>query len=768
MDKTDRPVLTMVLDEATLQNMDSLYRAMESCYERLNSQGIKSFDEISTHLCAEMVQQSSLARELILRQPPKELLGYLWSMHYLRILQEQEEQGDSYRPNKNLIEDFQFILEFVHASWSCCEEIADGRENLDESEVSEILATLKELRNTAMFYCMTKSKAIAAETGDSLRGDLSFRAMANWVTLRGRRYQVLEEEFLGYLLHPHDDALRKCYGIGADETAAGIQAIANSTRTGLSDATNKLERVISIAQKYSRPEDISCKFATENWNAMDDLLRGGICNLSRHTELTAPLLEDLSYSPGTNTEFLAEGELCGTPLRTLPSLVKPGIKLDGDYYITDGQFVRDVAYRCIQRGLCARDSNYREEWNRRQKSVVEEAFTKILSSQLQDATTYLSVYFRETGNVNWSETDLVIVMEDVLVVVESKAGVMAMKSPATDFDSYMGTVERLILSAYRQCERFVKYLASAKKVPIYELQDGRYVKVDELSLDDFRSVLPIGLTVESISPFSTCLNNLDAIAPLLGKHCFMSMSVDDLFVLRRFLPTTGEFFHYLEVRQKAGTVHNATLLDESEYLGSYISLNRFDTVLQKHRDKAHRVLWNSYADIVDKYFEGERAGRGAVPRQNYPAELKIILKSLDKKRPKGWLKMDAAIRNLSDEERDTLSKCITSLKATLGRHKYRRMLFFNRMPLQIWVCASGWSPPKQEVCRQAEVACLVTEMPMTQVLCLFFNSKRRLSNIACMSFAAPFKSRSDYSELERLATTQRARAISCQDLARIR
>lgn len=130
--------------------------------------------------------------------------------------------------------------------------------------------------------------------------------------------------------------------------------------------------------------------------------------------------------------------------------------------------------------------------------------------------------------------------------------------------------------------------------------------------------------------------------------------------------------------------------------------------------------------------------------------------------------MDAAIRNLNDEERDTLSKCITSLKVTLGRHKYRRMLFFNGIRLQVWVCASGWLPPKQEVRRQAEVACLVTEMQQTQVLCLIFNRKRKLSNVACMYFAAPSKNRSDYFELERLATTQRARTVSSQNLARVR
>ena len=766
MDDTERPRLATVLDEATLRSMASLDKALRSHVEKMESKDVKSFDEAATHLCAEMERESLRARSLILRQTPKQLLGYVWSMHCRNIMGEMDEQGDSYRPNKQVIDNMQFLLEFVHAAWSSSTELVEGRSKLDDAEVAEIFDTLAELRNITMLYCMIKSRGMGVEAGDPRRGEVGFRAMAAWVTLRGRRYQVLEEEFLNFVLRPHDEALRKCYGLGANEIAAGMQAIADATRSGFARAVDHMERGMTAAQLYDRTEDISPDIVTGMREAVDDLLNGGICNLSRHTNLTRPLLEDLSYSPGENTEFLAEGELRGTPLRTLPSLVKPGIRLGDDYYITDGQFVRDVAYRCIQRGLLARDLGYREEWNRRQKRVVEDAFTKIFASQLKGAMAYHSVYFREPKTGNWVETDLVVVIEDVLVVAEAKAGVMAMESPAADFDKHMASVERLIVGAYRQCKRFVEYMASAKRVPIYALRGGKHVKVADLRLGAFRKVLPVGLTVESLSPFSTCLNNLEEITPFLGKHGFMSMSVDDLLVLRRFLPTPGELFHYLEVRQQAGSVPDTTLLDETEYLGAYISHNRFDTDLRQQREEASSVVWNSFADVVDRYFEGENAGRGSVPQQRYPAELVAVLKVLDRKHPKGWLEMDAAIRNLGSEERDNLSKCIVGLKATLRRHDYRRMLFYNGMPFQVWVCASGRSPRDEELRRQAEVACLLATAPRTRVLRLSYNKKRRLANAACMSVAAPRKSRNDYSELEREAVTQRARSVDGQSLKR--
>ena len=767
MGKGDSPRTAMVVDEATLQSMASLDEAMRLRFEKLEASGVRTVGEKIAHLCAEMERESSRARRLILRQPPKQLLGYVWSMYHMNALGESEEQGESYRPNKHMFDDMQFMLEFVHAAWSCSAKFADERDKLNEGEIAEIFDTLTELRNTTMLYCMMKSRGMAAEAGEPGRGRLGFQAMAAWVNIRGRRYQVLEEEFLKLMLGPHDEVLRKWYRAGADEIAIEVQAIADVSQTGFSRASEKIELGMKAAEPLGGPEGLSADMATQMRNAVDDLLNGGICNLSRHTNMSETLLRDLSYLPGENTEFLGEGELCGTPLRTLPALVKPGIKLGDDYYIADRQFVRDVAYRCIQRGVCSRDPDYREEWNRRQQRVVEDAFARIFDAQLKGAAIYRSVHYREPNSGNWTETDLLVAMEDVLVVVEAKAGVMAMASPATDFATHLGSVDRLIVKAYGQCERFLKYMASAGSVPIYELRDGERVKITELALGAFRRVLPIGLTVESLSPLSTCLNNLAEISPLLGRHGFMSMSVDDLLVLGRFLPTAGELLHYLEVRQRAGTVPDSTVIDEMEYLGAYISRNRFDTDLLEQRKEAPFVLWNSYSDIVDQYFRGETAGRGSVPRQDYPAELEAILGVLDRKRPKGWLEMDAAIRNLGGDERGNLSRGIAGLKRTLGRFDHRRMMVFNGIPLQVWVCASGRPPHKAEVRRQAEMACLIAAAPRTWVLSVHYDRKRRLRKVECMSYATPSRSRNDYLELEKEAVAQRTRAIDGESFKRI-
>ena len=728
--------------------------------KKLETANVESLEAAAAVLRKDMERLGQRACELIAVQPPRSLLGYLWATHFVGILGEIREKGDDYRPDKIKVEEMQFALEYVHAAWSSNPELADDGAPLDEVKVAELFEALDELRVRAFLFAQMRAVASVESTGDRRRGDLSMLALGSWSNLRGRRHQVLEGEFLGFLLGPHDEALQRTYGMGAKAIAGSVQAIADSTRAGLGEAAISLERAAEegLAMVESGGE-VDADTISEGIAAFDDLLRGGICSLSRHTDLTPPLLEDLSHVPGENKEFLAPGAFRATPFRALPGLVKPGINLGREYFVTDGQFVRDVAYRTIQRGLLRRDPGYRQEWNDRQQRLMESAFTSIFARQLRGARRYAAAYYREAGTGNWAETDLLVVYEDVLLIVEAKAGVMPMHSPAADFDRHMKRVEGLIISAHRQCSRVTEALRAAGTLPIYELRNGSHEKVSELDIRDFRTVLPIGLTVEAMSPFSTCLSILEGITALPGGHAFMSMSVDDLLVLNRFLRTPGELLHYLEVRQRAARVPDVIVVDEMEYLGAYIATNRFDRVLERQRASAPAVIWNAHADVVDRYFEGESAGKGPVPRQEFPAALADVLGFLNRRRPHGWLEMDAAIRNLDGEERKNLSLGIEALKQSLNENRYRRMLMFNGMPLLVWVCRSGAGPPKSLVDREARVACLMANAPRICVIRLTYKRRRKLTGVVCAAVGAPDSSRPDYEELAREASARKTEAV---------
>ena len=57
---------------------------------------------------------------------------------------------------------------------------------------------------------------------------------------------------------------------------------------------------MKAAEASGGPEGMSADMVRQAREAVDDLLNGGICNLSRHTNMSEPLLRDLSYLPGEN------------------------------------------------------------------------------------------------------------------------------------------------------------------------------------------------------------------------------------------------------------------------------------------------------------------------------------------------------------------------------------------------------------------------------------------------------------------------------------
>lgn len=640
-------------------------------------------------------------RDLVVAMPPHDLLGYIYAQHMMKMMadqsanQEQHETGGQ----SDLINENQFLLEYVHAILAS--DAAPAKTTFDEAQCAELFELGSKLREQAMFFAM----ATSADTKDGVFGpdtaEIEFRAKLNWVMLRGNRYQVLEGEFYRYVLAPHDDVLKEMYGIGAADIAEGFQAMADATRSGHADAITEMMRQFEAAQAFAAAQDKPLEDVMEAWvaadaeqskaagRAMDDLFRGGITNVSLHTKLPPTLLADLAYRRGEETEFFAAGDFAGTPYRTLPARKKPLIQLESDYYAVDPCFTRDAGYRALLYNLLQRKPDYKKTFEDRQKTMSEGAFADILAAQLPGATVLQEVYYKDPASKQWSENDTLILVDDLLFLVEAKAGAAAtIASPALDFGRHAQSVQDLVLKAYKQCERFFNYLNSADEVPLYHLVDGKYEECSRARRSDYRVMVPIGLTVESFSPFSAYCKELPQIEPLLGKYAFVSLSIDDLFVLKRFLPTPGSFAHYMEVRQAVAGIRRTHLFDEFDHLGAYLKKNRFDQDIadQLKGDKVDMLIWDGMSDIVDRSFEGEDWESGPFPTQDFPEEVLKLLEALDATRARGWLSAESHLRDLGEEGRNNLAKMLFDLRRTLNQHPARYFLLSgDGEPLFVWL-----------------------------------------------------------------------------------
>ncbi len=667
---------------------------------KAKQEGMDEIQSLAAHL-----------KDLILSQPPLDLLGYVYGQILIDLnaassLGEEVASNDDsisqvrYQRNQKL-EKVQFVLEYIHAVFSSFEE--GSAESLGKKVCEEILDVAEQLRFKTLLHCMITSNSIEDGMFGPKTAEVEFFAKTNWVSIRGNRYQVLEEEFFNFTLETHDTVLRHTYGASSSEIAAGFQSMADSVRTGYMSAVYSMIEQWKSVQEFTAERGKTLNDVAGEWLAeqpersealsgnFSDFFSGGICNMSKHSSLPAILLEDLSFKRGEETEFFEAGSYCGTPLRTLPARKKPLVQLHGEYFAIDPCFPRDSAYRALLWNLLQRNPQYKNEFDTLQKEMSEEAFQRIFSEQLAGSTVNQDFFYKDIDTGNWCENDTLIRLDDILILIEAKAGAAAsIASPELDFDRHVRSVQDLIIKAYEQCRRFFRYLSSADAVPIYKQEAGNYVELDRVRLADYRVVLPIGLTVESFTPFSSMCKELPAIQPVLGRYPFISISIDDLLVINRFLPTTGELAHYFEVRQAMAGIKGSKLYDEIDHLGAYIQKNRIDHDLKNQlANGASMVILDGMCEIVDAYFEGKDWVSNPIPTQEFPNDLKAMLHSLNTSRAAGWLSCESHIRNFSHESRDIISNTLKKLRMTLSEFDYRYFLVPEPEPIMFWLQLIG-------------------------------------------------------------------------------
>ncbi|MDE0270354.1 MAG: hypothetical protein OXP11_04025, partial [Gammaproteobacteria bacterium] len=69
-------------------------------------------------------------------------------------------------------ENLQFVLEYVHAAWSCSPDLADDGAPLDEAKAAAVVETLEELRIKALLFGQLYAIAGVGSSKNVRRGDL--------------------------------------------------------------------------------------------------------------------------------------------------------------------------------------------------------------------------------------------------------------------------------------------------------------------------------------------------------------------------------------------------------------------------------------------------------------------------------------------------------------------------------------------------------------------------------------------------------------------
>jgi hypothetical protein len=712
-----------------------------------------------------MEQYAGRLRDLILSQPPRKLIGYIWARSTLG----GPDSADA-APGADA-ESTAFLLQYVHAVLACHEN--DAAAQLNEAACEDIIACAGALQAATRAYC----DSLAPEGADEARR-AEFVAKSSWVS-PVQRPEALQEEFLAFVLDPHDEALRRRHGIGTADIIKRLLALPDTMRSVQQRAAEAIEAQMADVGALAEERGVDTEEAARLWNdeqpekakaaarAYVDLLEGGLCNLSAHTDLPIALLRDLSDEQGSEKSFFAPGTLCGTPLRTLPARAKPLVKLRGDYFALDSGFLRGAAHRALLSGLAADDADF----TARQNTAIETAFSRALSDQLEGARIDTGICYRDTQSHQWAENDLLVRLDDVLILVDAKAGAAAtVAPPPVDFEQHVQNVLKLVAGAYERCRRFLDYLASAPEVPIFRRNGGRTVEYGRIRLGDYRMVLPISLTLEPFAPVSAMCSALPSIRPILGRHAFMALSLDDLLVLRRVLPTRAEFLDYMRFRQEAGAKSPPRYF-EADHLADYAALVPDEAEAQPAEEvsaaddpvpeaEVAAPVAEPIAEIAEPETEiaAPEIEEPDGPEPERPREVANLLAALKAAGEPGAQRARDAIRRRDAAGCQSLAVALRQAAGTLATQEFRFLYDSADPPLFIWLQRFGTRADLAAVRAKAKAAAIAAGTSSIIAVLAHATAPGEYSRAVSVGIIVPAKDSAEYARFRAEAAAAQERA----------
>ncbi|WP_243372633.1 SEC-C metal-binding domain-containing protein [Geotalea sp. SG265] len=625
-------------------------------------------------------------------------------------------------------------------------ELDEGKWNTLKSLVHDLFMQL----NTEFMLCQTAVNRKTVDFDENI-DEFYAKAQMMWCNVRGKRYLYHDIPFYRDVLSPHEDILRASYGIVVEGVLEALKAIQTSLTFGIPDVTEELfdfqqQTYVKLQERLNGklpPKDEMAELMLEvikenGWEQWRDDIFGrfsrlDLFDLGKITTLPQPLLEDLSYEPGQETSFFADGQYKGWPLRIWPVFKRPFIKLDGHYYCFDIYSLFDNLYRIVQRAVIARYPDYSPMWNQKQQMLSESIPLQLFAKLLPGAQFHHPVYYRwETapgGKKQWCEADALIIFEGHLFVIEVKAGAFTYTPPTTDFPAYLESIKNLVYKPAEQGKRFLEYFRSADEVSLF---DCDHKEIGRLSHNDFENVTVCAITLDPFTEIAGQIQHLKKIGIDVGTHPVWSVSIDDLRVYSEIFDNPLVFLHFVEQRMRAFASALIETDDELDHLGLYIKHNVYSQYVEDFKSM-DKITWYGYRSKIDGYFANKLldSDTKCLIRQELPPRLEELVYYLAKQYVPGCQKVASMILNSGQDLRDSIALNIDETLALQSKSKKAKALSsYGSANITMFCWQQGVIERNQTSAREHTMATmLVTNDPERLLLELSFDTAGNLSGV---------------------------------------
>ena len=664
-----------------------------------------------SEVCKEIDEAVGRIRSLVSSYDPLDLLCYgYWALCSSMVGKEAESDYG--------FEDgvYAAMVDYVQSVIVSTPPAETTRELTDEAWAS-LFAEVRDLyeRLFIQFHIVNRAHLKATRPDYDLEHDaFCVQAQTRWTFVRGVRYAIHDPEFLSDFLSPHDDVFQRLFGISVHTLIDAIEAIHGSLCRDSMSAFEELREEHAKFLSSMEAKEGQSSDAADLGAALSQMMQDGdmcgrmasiagrilgldLFDLRRVTSLPTRLLDELSFEPGEDTSFFAAGPYAGWPLRVLPIKVRPFIKFRGRHYCFDFINIMDDIYRVTQRLVCRLEPGYQQAWNHRQKEASERRPLELLCELLPGATVYNPVHYehrpRPGQSAQWCELDGLVLFDDIMLVVEVKAGAFTWTPPSTDFPAYLQSLKALLQKPAEQAARFLDYLDSGDAVPIHDAEHKRTATV---ATKDYRLIVPVCISLDALTAAAHQIAELKPVGIAVPRPV-CSLSIDDLRVFRDVFDSSVAFAHFLLKRYEAEREPEVHVTDQLDHVGLYLEfLDYVDHAKELSAAWGTGVdHWPGYRDVLDRYFYQVGAGGEPPHKPSLPIGemLSAVLGKLDASARPGRSSCAAALLDMAPTVRKGFDNQVAqSLARSRQRGQASPFHVQGRIPITVFLDAPGVAP----------------------------------------------------------------------------
>ncbi len=550
-----------------------------------------------------------------------------------------------------------------------------------EEEWQDLWAAVDEaLRLTGQYLFTRRTASNPPSPMDELRFQLDNARLG----VRMNRYEALQTKYWEDSFKPYDAWLREIFKIGADDLIHGLQDIQEYFKTGTlgrylayKEAAEKLDMELS-AQGYridpdAPPEEIErtkMAMASGSFQSLHDdvqekarlTLTPAIFDITSLTALPQPVLSLLSARAGeailrdpalTNQDDLS-------PLSNSVLHYKPFFESKDRFYGFYHSGFEDRAADIIEDFILRERPDSESKMLKRKSEHFESVTKELMSGLLRPDVALENLYYPDPDNLGGiTELDLLVAVDDILLLVEIKAGGLSAGASRGAPSSLAKDLSDLIIKGQHQSERAERYLRSKPEIPFFD-QTGTIV-VHRVQSQNYRRIFRIVVTREPLGWVGARIATLAVLDPNLSESYPWHVSIDDLRVIADLFDGQPlNFVHFLEQRLEASSTLALSQHDEIEHVALYHAINEYHSLPVSGADRFSFAP--SYMKEIDYYFSEKYAGGSpARPGQKIPLLLKELLRTLDTSRVGGRFEFASLILSMNQEGRDNLEAGLASL-----------------------------------------------------------------------------------------------------------